>query len=170
MAEVQVKKISWWMERLCDWMIAHPEKRLKDAAKEFGVTQAWLSVVKNSDVFKELFAKRSEQLSLGVVETVRDKLTAGTEMALDHLNKKIELEGEFLPIKDLMDVVDLGLNRLGYGANKSMPAPVSVVAQNVLITQGDLAAARQKVMEASGVSHKQINQDITLLEPITDVA
>jgi hypothetical protein len=168
MAQVQVKNISWWMERLCDWMIAHPELKLKDAAKEFNISQAWLSVVKNSDVFRELFAKRSAQLSEAIVEGVRDKTVAMTEIALDHVNGKLEKEAEFMPIKDLLEIADLGLNRLGYGANKMMPPPVSVVATNVLITQSDLASARQKAMEASGIPARQINQDVKLLE--TEVA
>lgn len=59
MAEVQIQSMSHRHKAIADWLLAHPnEKNLELCAKHFGVSRSWLSIVMNSDVFKEYFESR----------------------------------------------------------------------------------------------------------------
>ena len=172
MAEVQVKSVGWWHERFADWLIANPHMKLKDAAREFNVSVPWLSVVKNSGAFKEIFSARSAehtgQVISGSVATlagVREKTETMTELALDALNERLASEcdakQEVVPRKELLDIIDKGMARLGYGATKNGPAPISIVADKVaIVNRVELAAARDKIMIASGVETNQISREL----------
>lgn len=149
MSATQIKKVSWWMERFADWMIANPDKFLKDAARELNVSQSWLSIVKNSDAFKSYWTSRSEEASGVILTSIREKLTATTEMALDALNEKLAIEAPHLSRAELLEIAEKGLDKLGYGASKSIPAPV-VNVQNITVSSHDLAEARRKIHEMSG--------------------
>lgn len=160
MAEVQIKSVGWWHERFADWLIANPHMKLKDAAREFDCTVPWLSVVKNSDAFKEVFAARSREVSDGVVNGsvahiagVREKTETMTEIALDALNDKLEREcaADMVPRTELVEIVDKGMARLGYGANKSsLPPPISIIADRVaIVNREELSAARSKILKVA---------------------
>ena len=50
---VQIKKLGWWHTAIMEWMLANPDKTLRECAENFDVTQPWLSSVINSDLFQE---------------------------------------------------------------------------------------------------------------------
>ncbi len=172
MAEVQVKNVGWWHERFADWLIANPHRKLKDAAREFNVSVPWLSVVKNSGAFKEIFMEKSAAVSQGICDQsvaslagVREKTETMTELALDALNERLAVEcnasEKVVPRKELLDIIDKGMARLGYGATKNGPAPISIVADKVaIVNRVELAAARDKIMIASGVETNQISREL----------
>ncbi len=180
MSQVQIKKVSWWHERLADWLIANPHKKLKHAATEFECSVPWLSIVKNSDAFKEVFQQRSAAVSDGVVNGtvasiagVREKTETMTELALDALNERlareVDCKDEVVPRQELLEIVDKGMARLGYGANKSLPAPISINADKVaIVNRQELSAARDKIMQASGVETNQIEAKPQELVPVDE--
>ena len=168
MAEVQIKSVGWWHERFADWLIANPHLKLKDAAREFDCTVPWLSVVKNSDAFKEVFAQRSRSVTDGVVNGtvshiagVREKTETMTEIALDALNEKLEREcaADMVPRTELVEIVDKGMARLGYGANKqSLPPPVSIIANKVAIVSREaLSSARSKILRVAEPNQTELD-------------
>lgn len=56
---VQIQSMSHRHMAMADWLLAHPnEKNLELMSKHFNVSRSWLSIVMNSDVFKEYFEKR----------------------------------------------------------------------------------------------------------------
>lgn len=150
MAKTQVAKINWWHEQLADWMLANPEKTLGEAAKHFDISQAWLSVVKNSDSFKDYWAKRRSVIEAGVAGSIVDKTCAMTELALDRMLEKMENMGDALSIKQLQSIADMGLKRMGYGASKNTPAPVVNVNLGSVDPAG-LERARQLMQAHHGV-------------------
>jgi hypothetical protein len=159
MAENQIQKIGWWHERLADWMLANPQLTLGDAAKHFGCTRAWLSVVKNSDCFRIYWATRSGDYSEALVEKSTDMLmgiaekTAGvTEMALDALAARLETTAEVMTTDHLIDITQMGHKALGYAAKANQQSPtVNVNISTGLVSAADLERAREKAMEKFGV-------------------
>lgn len=146
MGTLQVQKVNWWHERLADWMLAHPDRDIKDAAPEFGCAVGTLYIVKNSDAFKQYWSERSKELSTGIVTTLKDKLLAVTELSLDALQAQIEAKGALTPADTLIDVANMGLKNLGYSADRTSPPPTV----NVNISADILAEARARMTNTFG--------------------
>lgn len=115
MAQVQVKKVSNWMEALSDFMIQHPQCSAHEAALFFDKTESWISIVKNSDQFREYHAQRRDAHASRISEDVVGKVGALTEISLDALTEKVEEGRETLPVSTLKDVAELGLKAMGFG-------------------------------------------------------
>jgi hypothetical protein len=154
---VEVKKISWWHERLADWMIINPAKTLRDAAVEFDCTPTWIYTLKNSDTFREYWLRRSHDASDGnSANSLLAKTGALAEIALDRLIEKIDRPpvGEGIQAPFLLEVANTALAKLGYG---SKPAAASAGGPSVQINVGivspeKLAAAREKMKQLHGVT------------------
>lgn len=68
MAEVQIQSMSHRHKAIADWLLAHPQvKNLQLLAEHISVSRSWLSIVMNSDVFKEYFAKRRKDWEQSLV-------------------------------------------------------------------------------------------------------
>jgi len=153
MAQVQVKNVNWWHERLADWLIVNPHKTLKEASQYFSCSQSWISILKNSDSFQLYFKKRSEQYSQEVTSGVSEKMGAMTEMALDKLNEKLQLQGDAMPVETLLSIADTGLKRMGYSASKNSHAPVVNVGVTIAaVDRRALEEARAMVNSKFGVA------------------
>lgn len=150
MAENQIKSVNWWHEQLATWLLSNPDKMLSDAAKHFGVTQPWISIVKNSDAFIDYYARRVDQQFEGSVLGVTEKTRAMTEMALDAILTKLETNSSVMTTEQLLEVSKTGLRAMGYGANAKSPAP-SVNLNIAVVNQGELAAARERMHALSGI-------------------
>ena len=62
MAEVQIASMSHRHKAIADWLLMHPEvKNLDLLAEHMQISRSWLSIVMNSDVFKEYFEKRRQE-------------------------------------------------------------------------------------------------------------
>ncbi len=118
-----LRKLSWWHESIIDWMLLRPEGRLGDCAREFDVTQSWLSIIVNSDLFRARLAIRRAELAGEIGATVIDRLSGIAGQALESIAEKIEKERTKLPIGELRETASMALNALGYGA-KSGPPPM----------------------------------------------
>lgn len=157
---VQIKTIGWWHERLADWMLANPHLTLGDAAKHFDVSRSWLSIVKNSDCFKIYWATRSDNFNDVLTEKVTDsiidlrtKTAAVTELALDELSRRLDGAPEAVSMDTLLDISQMGLKSLGYGAKAAAASPtVNVNISTGLVSAEDLAKARQRALEGYGVN------------------
>lgn len=91
MAEVQIKSISHRHRAIVDFLLAYPEvKNLDVLCKNMNVSRAWLSVVMQSDVFKEYFEARRKEWE-GML---------GTEIGV------LQLELVKKSLKKLLSIVD----------------------------------------------------------------
>lgn len=144
MAAKPPNKIMWWYERLADAMISRPEATLTELARDFNVSLAWLSTIKNSDVFIEYWQRRSSDASKTVLAGIHAKAAAAAEMSLDLINKKLEMEGDALPIGTLLEITDVSMKRFGYAEGKGAAAPtVNFNLALGVASAEELAAARQ---------------------------
>ena len=126
---IQIAKVNWWHHSIIEWLIANPEKSLAECADKFNVTQSWLSVVKNSDAFDQLFQERRAEhfsnTSKGLVERV-EKLA---ELTVDRLTDVIE--NEEVTFKALHATADLALSKLGFGSTSARNSQAVQVVVNV---------------------------------------
>ncbi len=151
MAEVQINKMSWWHKSIVDWELEHPDRKLGECALEMGVTESWLSTIRNSDIYREYEALRriehNENVSKSVIEQV-DEL-AGT--ALGVLNERIKNERDKIGLGVVIDAGGMALKALGFGpkhGGRGGDGPQVVI---------QLGAASPELLERARGAMKQVN-------------
>lgn len=123
----EIAKISDWQHRFAEWLIANPDKSLSEASKVFDRSVPWLSTVRNSDAFQDFFKKLSAEYSGAILHSVREKTLGLADRAVTKLQEKLELEGDSLPVKSLVEIADLALKRTGHGeGGAATAAPVNI--------------------------------------------
>jgi hypothetical protein len=142
------KKMNWWYGAIINWMIANPQKRLYDCARELNVTQAWLSVIINTDMFKAELARRQEALGEHVTLSLSDKIAGVAHMALDA--QLAELEEGMLSGKDLRETSTMALKALGFIGDK--PAQAVQVNNNFgpVVTREEIRNAQREFYATHG--------------------
>lgn len=143
------QKVNWWYESIVDWMLMNPNKTKADCAKFFNVSNQWLYVLTQSDVFKVLYEERRKKHSAMVSATVIEKTSALTEMVLDKLIERVDKAGDSMTPQFLKDVTEMGLDKLGYGGRAAPAPPQQVAVQVNVVSSAELAEARAR-MEARG--------------------
>ena len=102
---------------------------------------------------KEYWQRRSHEASHGIVNDIKDRMCAITEVALDRIEEKMQREEMLIGIDTYLDIAKMGLKGLGYGAPKGPGQTV-----NVNISQVDpelLARAREKMQDAFGINSNE---------------
>lgn len=146
----QIAKVNWWHQRLADWLLSNPEKQLKDAAREFNVSQSWLSVVKNSDAFMDHFARLSAEHSSVLSLGIRDKLVGVADQALTAMSERLESQGATMPMNQLIDTAELALKRAGFGEPRSVTNIGQVNNLGGGVSKAELQSYRDKMREVNG--------------------
>lgn len=143
----QIKKLSWWHESIIDWMLLNPQGRLADAAVHFTVTQAWLSIIVNSDLFRARLTIRRAEMANEVGSTVIEKLSGIAGQALESIAEKIEKEKTKIPLGELRETATMALEALGYGAKSAGPQNANVYNFNgpTHVSRDVLESARQRM-------------------------
>lgn len=148
---VQVKNVRDWHESLIDYIIANPGVSLRVKAQVFGVSMSWLSIVENSDSFKEAMRLRRDEhfnnLSTGIV----GKLEATADMLIEEINHRIQSDGSgAIPFNSLRDTADMALKHLGFGAKGpgSASQQAGIINNNTVIVQDREALREAREMMA----------------------
>jgi len=139
---MEIQSVNWWHERLADWMIANPDKTMRDASKYFDCHVQTLYIIKNSDCFQQYWKQRSSEASSTLVADVKDRMLAVTEIALDNLARRLETQGSEMQTEQLVSVASMGLKSLGYTATKNAPP---VVVNTTVISAELLDQARERM-------------------------
>lgn len=165
----QVKKVSWWHEQIVDWELQNPHRNLGDCARFFGVTQTYLSVLRNSDAFINYRAGRMGLHQENVSETVVANAQKLANISMEVLQERISRERKDIALGGVRDTAEMALKALGFGipavkggngnGGNSTEVTVNIVDSSAL------EAARQKMRQLqqqhpAQVSHSQI----TLIE------
>lgn len=108
---VQITKMHPKYEAILDYLISNPEMKKGELAAEMGVSQSWLSVVINSDLFQMKLDERREELKSAIIGSVKDKMQGLADLALDRLLEQVE---ETKDPRVLLDTADKMLDRIGY--------------------------------------------------------
>lgn len=115
-----IQRVSHRHDRIIDWLIANPERPLRECAEQVGVTQAWLSCIIHSDAFQAEYHARRDSVVHPELRSLSEKLTELAHHSIEQLHKRVA-SGAVDDPKVLMDVADKTLGKLGYGVQKGGP-------------------------------------------------
>lgn len=138
-----VAKLSIRHEAILHFLLGNPTVSQGEVAEKFGVTQAWLSVVMNSEAFLEARNNYTEIAYHETVLPLREKMVVAANKALDRLNLLIPQETDLDKVRKTAETT---LQALGFGTVKG-----STVNNNTQINIGGnasaevLARARDKI-------------------------
>lgn len=143
MAEVQIKKMRITHEMILNWMMLNPEKSQGECAEFFNVTQSWISIIVNSDVFKMRWLQKRQMLDRRSLEVAEAKMRGVVDKGLDRLEQMVEVSEDPTFV---LNTTDKLLGRLGYGAKA--PAQSVNVQQNTFLVSKEMLAEARRVIDA----------------------
>lgn len=112
-----IKAVSYSHDGIIDIIIANPFVHGKELAAMTGYSEAWLSIIRNSDAFKERLAERkAEIIDPHLTASIEDKLDAVAHRSLERLMEKLDSP---LAMKTLELVA---IAKLGSGDRANRPA------------------------------------------------
>lgn len=146
----EISRLSYRHDAIMEWLIANPDKSLHECALTFGFTQAWLSTIIHSDVFRAKYAALLANRIDERIMPLRDKLVGITNRALDAIGDRLETP-EIIETQDLKEVATMGLRGLGYGGSRPATPPVNINIHSS-VTVEELRSARERYKQVAGAS------------------
>lgn len=153
-----VARISAKHDMIMNWLLENPHRLLRDCAREFNISQTWLSQLIHSDIFQAELKRRQGEVFLAIANDIPAKLKGLADVAIEKVTRMVE-ESEDPDL--VMDAFDKTLHRLGYAPQRAASAaPAAPVQVNTfVVSQADLAAARQAI---AAPQQKQLEATIEL--------
>ena len=141
----QIENVKEWHKDIFNWEIQHPGEKMAICAMHFGVSASWISIIKNSDIYREYAARQrgdhNERVSKSVIEGVEEV----AKVSLDVLQTRISAERESIGLGIVNDAASMALKALGFGA-KSSGRDVPAVNINLGVVDPELLnRAREKM-------------------------
>lgn len=122
----QVMKVSWTHDHIVDQMIANPKITQNELAKMFGYSPPYISVVVNSDAFRERLAMRREEIiDPMLIVTVNDRFNALTVRSLEVLQEKLSGPASVVDTQLALQAASLGAKAMGVGGFSARVVPVA---------------------------------------------
>lgn len=152
MSTVQLQNVRLRHQAIADWLIANPDRSQGECASAFGITQAWLSVIVNSDIFREYLQQRLNEVSTPVMFTLREKLMGVAHRAVEKLGAAVDNSQD---PEYILAAADKTLHRLGYAPTRGPVAATTTVTNqqnNIYVVDREtLDGARRRYLQAVGV-------------------
>lgn len=145
MAEVQIAQMRISHELILNWLVLNPEKTQGDCAQHFGITEAWLSVVINSDVFKARWEQRKAFMA---DQTDKLMIAQARGVVSEGLQKLEKLVKDSQDPAFVLQTTDKLMGRLGFG-HKPAGMQVQLTQNNLLVDAATVAAARASILSAA---------------------
>lgn len=112
----QVEKLVEWHKDIFNWGLQHPAGTRIECATHFGVTEGWIGVIKNSDIYIEFAARQRRLHDANVSKTVIERVEDVAEVALDVLHERLQNERDKIGLGIVNDTAAMALRALGFGA------------------------------------------------------
>lgn len=104
-----IATVRYTHDAIIDEILVNPAVSQGDLARLFGYTQAWISIIINSDAFKERLAERKGELvDPRITASLEARSESVARLALDKLMEEIERPGP-KKIQDLVAAAKIGL-------------------------------------------------------------
>lgn len=146
MAEYQVTKLKNWHEELVNFDLMHPSASLRMKAAHFNVSMSWISIVQNSDAYREYRAQRRDEHFGNVSQAVIDKLEALADISVSEINERIHRDKD-IPLAHLTEVAEMALGKLGFGQKATNNGIVT--NNNIIVADKEALEEARKRMRAS---------------------
>lgn len=142
------KRFLWWYDAIIDWMLENPDQHIKAAAPHFNTTEGYLRIITNSDSFKARWNERRALLNEHLAQRISGKTSEVALRSLELMAEQLTPERARIrppKLKELIEIADMSLSRLGYGVPSGGPG-VIVQVNTIGASPEALQAAREKVM------------------------
>lgn len=144
----QVKHVRWWHEAVVDWELENPGLTMNECASYFDVSPSYLSILRNSDAYKEYAERRRREHNSNVSETIIQKTEKLAKIAVDVLTERIDSERKTILLGGVKDTAEMALKSLGFGLprggdTRTGAAPAMVI--NINASSEDIALARDRL-------------------------
>lgn len=165
---VQVKTVRDWHESLIEYIIANPGASLRIKAQVFGVSMSWLSILENSDSFKEKMKLRRDEHFTNLSQGITQKLEATANMLIEEINDRLQKDSsQAIPFNTLKDTADMALKHLGFGAKGFGDLQqAGVINNNTVIVQDReaLREAREMMAQKRAEATLELAKDLETLD------
>jgi len=162
------RRWGWWYAAIADWMIANPDGSMAQCARDLGKASSTISLIKNTDLFRDYLATRRKEWEARHDYALRAKTTKVALTALDILSEQLEKKRDNVPINTVNAIATSALDRLGYSPQGPTPAAVQVNnygagAQVAVmpVNAGALEEARQAIRIAQQKRTAQVAQEVS---------
>lgn len=145
----------WWYSAIADWMIRNPGGTMQDCADEIGRSYNAVTMIANTDMFREHLAKRKLEWQQTHDFSIVSKTTQIAEEGLDLILAHMKAKKTAIPFRDIAAVTGTALERLGYGTTPSAPA---VQVNNYGATQQVVAPVSISALEEARMAVRQVEQ------------
>jgi len=153
MAKVGPKKLRIKHDAILDFMIANPAVRQADVAEHFGVTQAWLSCIVNSDAFQAKLKERQDEVFEKNVLPVHQRVLGLAGLAVEKMEEALEVVDPVADRKYVLDATELALKAAGLTGQKLPSGQVAMQQNNYFLADADaLAQAREAMRQVHSVT------------------
>lgn len=157
MAENQIATVRYTHEAIIDQIIADPAISGGELAKRFGYTQTWISIIINSDAFKERLAERRGVLvDPKLSASIEDRLAGIASKSLDKIIERLDNSAGGIKNLELVAMAKLGVGERQLQANNvqqnnlyvvSMPQPAENAKSWMETVQGGPRSSPMPVAE-----------------------
>jgi hypothetical protein len=145
------KRWRWWYSAISDYRLANPGCTVKEVALALNKGETTIGFIVASDVYKEYEAQRRQEFRKGSEEVLRQKLIGVTTKALDALDVQFEKKKDQVPLELARDIVELGLDRLGFAPASTPSVIVNNNTANVVQNSVSPAALEEARMALRAV-------------------
>lgn len=139
-------------EAIVNWEILHPGGTMLKCAADIGMSDNHISIIRNSDIFKDYRSKRLRKHHQNISQSVIEKTELLACTTLDVLEERINKERSNIVLEDVRSTADMALKALGFGngggSNTSAAANLTVV---VSASPEMLQTARDRMREKGAV-------------------
>lgn len=113
--------IKYRYEAIIDYMLANPNMKQGEIARELGYTQAWFSQIVTSDGFRSRYSARrialNEEQERQISAKLVDMANKASDRVIEELNKGEDCDASFA-----LDAATRALRSIGFGAPVGRPA------------------------------------------------
>lgn len=137
---------------IIDRLIAEPTIKMEHLAAEVGVTRSWLSVVMQSDVFKEEYTKRRMEHSKDMSRQVAERQLRVALKALDKL--EMILDDDEVEDRLVLDTASQTAKALGFSPSSGSAPQVEITERETIrqVAPGVVERARERIRRFNNVS------------------
>lgn len=146
----EIAKVRYTHDAMIDFIVANPMVRQREIAAFFGMTEAWISQVFSSDVFKMRLHKRKEELVDPLIQqTLEENFEALMRQSIQVVREKLEM---FQSPDLAIEALKVASRASGFGARNPAPTiqnQVIVMVPPKLGSSADWAEAYQPPLNAA---------------------